>query len=160
MITDYTTYDDIRAALGVESEEISDATLGLTLYSNYLDGELEDIDFTLPTVYQDTKDLLAPTDVELRFMKTCELFSTFAVAKQLCAALPLFAPRKQTDGKAAVERFDNPYRDTIKMVNEQYGTLRARLITALAAVGTSVVASVAQSYVLVSNPDYDPVTGV
>ncbi len=46
------------------------------------------------------------------------------------------------------------------MVNEQYGTLRARLITALAAVGTSVVASVAQSYVLVSNPSYDPVTGV
>lgn len=160
MITDYTTYDDIRAALGVESEEISDTTLGLPLYSNYLDGELEDIDFTLPTVYQDTKDLITPSDVESRFLKTCELFATFAVAKQLCAALPLFAPRKQTDGKAAVERFDNPYRDTIKMVNEQYGLLRNRLIAALAAIGTSVVSGTTQSFVTVSSPSYDPVTGV
>jgi len=72
MITDYTTYDDIRAALGVESEEISDATLGLTLYSSYLDGELEDIDFTLPTVYQTLKYLRIVTRLKLNHVKNFE----------------------------------------------------------------------------------------
>ena len=36
----YTTYDDIRAALGVSSDEIEDATLSLSLYELNLTSDL------------------------------------------------------------------------------------------------------------------------
>lgn len=160
MITDYTTFDDVRAALGVSSDELEDATLGLKLYADYLDGELEDIDLTLPTIYDTLSNEPAPTAVQKRLVTTCRLFATFAVAKQLLAALPLFATKSQTDGKAAIGRFDNPYKDTIKQVNEQFDRQRNRLIAALAAVGTTVTDATSLVRMSVVSPDFDPVTGI
>ena len=160
MLTDYTSYNGIRAALGVSDEDLEDATLALPLYSDYLTQELEDIALTLPDTYATTKDKATPTAAELRFLKACQLFATFAVAKQLTAALPLFAAKQVTDGKAAVQRFDNPYKDGIKSINEQYGTMRTRLVAALSSVGTSGSASVAPVYFAVVSPATDPVTGM
>lgn len=159
MITDYTTYADVRATLGVSADEIEDDTLALKVYSDYLHGELEDVNIDLPDTYTTTVAIATPSALETRFLKACELFATFAVAKQLTAALPLFAAKHQTDGKAAVQRFDNPYRDTIKYVNEQYDKLRNRLIAALAALGTAAATVTPLTYVSVVSPSTDPVTG-
>ena len=159
MLTDYTSYADIRAALGVSDEDLEDTTLALPLYSDYLTQELEDIALTLPDTYATVKAGSTPSAAELRFLTACQLFATFAVAKQLTAALPLFAAKQVTDGKAAVQRFDNPYRDTVKNVAEQYDKQRTRLVAALAAIGTSGKSSVMQKYFSVVSPASDPVTG-
>jgi hypothetical protein len=85
---------------------------------------------------------------------------TFSVAKTLTAALPLFAAKQITDGKAQVSRFDNPYKDAIKSINEQYETLKARLIAALGAIGTTTTAATVRRYMAVVSPSVDPVTGL
>ena len=159
MLTEYTTYDDIRATLGVSDEDSGNETLALNLYSDFLTQELEDIHIDLPTTYSTTRALSTPTTAQIRFLKACNLFATFAVAKQLTAALPLFAAKDVTDGKAAIGRFDNPYKDVIKSVNEQYGTMRTRLVAALTSIGTSGKVAVAPVYVAAVAPAYDPVTG-
>ena len=159
MLTDYTGYNDIRAALGVSDEDLEDATLALSLYSDQLTQELEDIAITLPDTYATVKALPTPTTVQQRFLKACQLFATYAVAKQLTAALPLFAAKQVTDGKAAVQRFDTPYRDTIKNVLEQYDKQRTRLIASLDSIGSSTKAAVTPVYFAAVSPAYDPVTG-
>ena len=159
MLTTYTTYNDVRAALGVSPDDLDDATLALSLYDDNLTQELEDVALTLPETFATTKAIAAPTALETRFLTACRLFSTFAVAKMLTAALPLFAAKEVTDGKAAVGRFDSPYKDVIKSVNEQYATQRARLVTALSAVGTTSETATARVYMAVASPSSDPVTG-
>ena len=160
MLTDYTEYASIRAALGVSTDDLEDTTLALTLYEDALTQDLEDIDLTLPNTFATTKAKDTPTAQETRFLEACRLFATYSVAKQLTAALPLFAAKQVGDGKAVVQRFDNPYRDTVKNVLEQYGKQRTRLVAALAAIGTAGKVSVAPVYVSVVAPSYDPVTGV
>ena len=159
MLTTYTTYADIRAALGVSDEELEDSTLALRLYDDYLTQELEDVNLLIPETFTTTQAKSAPTAQETRFLTTCSLFATFAVARQLTSALPLFAAKDVTDGKAAVGRFDNPYRDVIKSVNEQYEKQRNRLVAALAAIGTVSTATTARVYMAVVSPSSDPVTG-
>lgn len=159
MLTDYTDYGSIKAILGVSDEDITDDTLALPLYEDSLTQDLEDVALTLPATYAATKALSAPTDIETRFLKACSLFATFSVAKQLTSALPLFAAKDVTDGKAAVGRFDNPYKDVIKSVNEQYDKQRTRLIAALGAIGTTGATATTQVYMSVVSPAYDPVTG-
>lgn len=159
MLTTYTDYASIKASLGVSDEDLEDSTLALALYSDNLTQELEDVALTLPETFATIKAKDAPTALETRFLTACRLFSTFAVAKMLTAALPLFAAKEVTDGKAAVGRFDSPYKDVIKSVNEQYATQRARLVNALTAVGTTSVASTARVYMAVASPSSDPVTG-
>ena len=102
----------------------------------------------------------ANTFAASRFMTACELFSTYAVARHLTGALPLFAPKQMTDGKAEVQRFDASYRDTIKEVNEQYGRLRSRLIAAMEALGTAAATATPAVYMSVVSPLTDPVTGL
>ena len=155
----YTTYASVRAALGVSDEDIEDATLALDLYADYLTQELEDISLTLESTFISTSMLVSPSAEQTRFLTATRLFATFAVAKQLTAALPLFSAKQISDGKATVQRFDNPYRDTIKNVLEQYDRTRNRLISALAALGTSTTASVTKSYFSVVSPDTDPIVG-
>lgn len=158
-LTIYTTYADIRAALGVSAVELSDATLGLALYADYMQTELEDIELTLPATIVSTKALPTPSDAQLRFLQAARLFATFSVAKQLSSALPLFTAKQVGDSKAVMQRFDNPYKDTINTINQQYDKMRTRLATTLAALGTAGAAVTAQVYLAVSAPQSDRVTG-
>ena len=160
MITDYTTYDDVRAVLGVSAEDLEDDTLALKVYADHLAGDLEDVDIDLPDTYATVNAEPLPTRLQTRFMTACELFSTYAVARHLTGALPLFAPKQMTDGKAEVQRFDASYRDTIREVNEQYGRLRSRLIAAMEALGTAAATVTPAVYMSVVSPLTDPVTGL
>ncbi len=158
VLTDYTTYADIRAVLGVSDDDLDDATLALTLYSDYLQGELEDIALTLPSTYTTVKVLVSPDAAQVRFLAASRLFATYSVAKQLTAALPLFAAKQVTDGKAAVSRFDTSYRDVVKSVNEQYEKLRARLVAAVAALGTTTTDATARIFFSTVQPSVDVIT--
>ena len=158
LLTDYTTYADIRAVLGVSEDDLTDETLALTLYGDYLQNELEDIALTLPDTYTTVKALTVRDSAQIRFLTASRLFATFAVAKQLTAALPLFAAKQISDGKATVGRFDTSYKETIKSVNEQYEKLRARLLLTVSALGTTTTAATTRVFFGVISPSTDVIT--
>ena len=157
----YTTYDDIRAALGVSSDEIEDATLSLSLYELNLTSEFEDISLTLESDYATVAALSSRTAVQDRFLQATRLFATYAVAFQATTSLPLFSPKDISDGKATVSRYaDSPYKEVIKKVEQLYGRYRTKLEAALAANNAESAPSIAaRTYMAVSIPDSDPVTG-
>lgn len=157
-ITVYTTYNDIRAALGVSDEELEDATLGLNLYADSLQSELEDVDSTLPSTFATVSALPSQTDAQSRFLRETRLFATYCVARQLTTSLPLFAAKSVTDGKAATQRFDG-FDKTIASIEAQYNNARAKLASALVSIGTTISAASTVTFLGVSTPSTDRVTG-
>lgn len=157
-ITVYTTYNDIRAALGVSDEELDDATLGLNLYSDALQSELQDIDSTLPSTFATVKALASPTDAQARFLQEARLFATYCVARQLTTSLPLFAAKSVTDSKAAMQRFDG-FDKAIAAIEAQYNNARAKLATAVIDIGTTLAVVPTLTFLGVSTPSVDRITG-
>lgn len=159
-LTDYATYEDIRAALGVTPEELEDATLALALYADNLQVELEDVDLSIPSTYVTVRAEVSPTEAQERFLQSCRLFSIYAVAKHLTDSVSLFAPKDVTDGKAAIARVTNPHKLVIENINKQYGRFRVRLDETFAALSsTSATSVVAVNYFSAVTPASDPVTG-
>jgi len=162
-LIDYTSYDDVRAALGVSQDEIKDTTLSLDLYAFNLASELEGISLTLIPAFTTVKAI--PVDdrsaVQTRFFQATKLFASYAVAKQLCTSLPMFAPKDQTDGKASLGRFSaDPYKATIARIVADYETNKARLELALEGLTPEVGRVVtSRPYFSVVSPLVDPVLG-
>jgi len=162
-LIDFTSYDDVRAALGVSQDEIKDTTLSLDLYAFNLTSELEGISLTLIPTFTTVTAIAVDerSAVQTRFFQTAKLFACYAVAKQLCTSLPMFAPKEQTDSKATLGRFaQDPYKATIARIVADYETNKARLATALEGL-TPEVARVITSrpYFSVVSALVDPVTG-
>jgi hypothetical protein len=165
-LTDYTSFNDIRAALGVSSEEIEDATLSLDLYEFGLISDLDEVDqgdliqaeFAAVKLVEEG----VRTAAQSKFFRAMTLFCTYSVARELTTSLPLFSPKEHTDGKAAFNRYaDNPYKETIAAVRSGYERYKTRLIAAYAGLNPAVatVTSVIP-LMTVSSPSSDPVTGV
>ena len=158
-LTDFTSYDDIRAALGVSSDEIDDATLSLPLYEYNLTMEMEEVGLTLVSDFQAITG--TPTENQRRFREATALFATYAVAAQLTTSLPLFSPKEIGDGKAHATRYSqDPYRATIAAVLGAYEKSKARLEAAYAVIkSASAPIDTYRSYVSVVASTSDPVTG-
>lgn len=140
MITTYTTYADVRAVLGVSTDEVEDVTLALSVYADSLELELMDLGSALPALYAMTTlvAVLDRTAAQQRFVLLTSMFATYQVAQHLSQALPMFSPKTISDGKANLSRFaDGPYKTTIELVANQYGRLRVQLSAAFAALSSS-----------------------
>lgn len=159
MLTLYTTYDDIRAALGVSDEELEDATLALRLYADHLDADLDDISYDLRSTFQTTLQKTVKTDIENRFLQATRMFAVYSVSKALTTSLPMFSPKSVEDGKARVDRFNDPYKKTITEVGAQYERWRNRLLLAYQELGQVGATKTTRSYMSVVTPSSDPITG-
>lgn len=161
LLTDYTSFDEVRAALGVEVEELDDSTLELTLYADVLQVELEEVDIGLPATYDAVQAQSSQSEEDLRFLQAAHLFATYAVAKHLGTTLPLFSPEQVTDGKSAMRRSqDTPYQKVIDAVGREYARFRGRLEQAYGVINSSTAAPrVAKTYFGVVTPASDPITG-
>lgn len=128
MITTYTTYDQIRATLGVSDEEIEDTTLALEAWSTNLDFTLDEFSEELVPAY----DLIAAkaentrTADEKKVYAATRLFATYVVAEDLLKSLPMFSFKRLTDGKAEAERFD-AWKDTRLGVQSGLAAIKLRL---------------------------------
>ena len=158
-ITEYTTYSGIRAALGVSSDDLEDDVLALDLYADALEVEFDDVSVNFDALWQAARSATAPTTVQSKFLTAVRLFASYAVAKQATVSLPIFAAKQVSDSKTTLQRFDNPYKDTIKGVNDQYGKMRNRLLATVAALNASTTTTVAKTYFAVVSPSVDPITG-
>jgi hypothetical protein len=158
-LTEYTSFAEVRAILGVSEDEVEDATLGLPVYATNLEAELRDVSLSLPTSYQAVRAKIVRTPEEDWFFRITQQFAAHVVAKQCLTALPMAAPREMSDGKASMSRFaDSPYRDTIRRVESDLETNRTRLKAALDAVNASATIITRQVYFARSS-SVDPVTG-
>lgn len=162
-LADFTTFNDIRAALGVSEDEIEDATLSLQVYEFSLVSEMEDINESLISGIATVREIDPGqrTAVQTRLIQTATLFATYSVARHLTTSLPLFSPKDITDGKASISRYAaNPYKDVIDRVERLFERFKARLAEVYASYSSqSVTASVARTYFAKSTPSTDPVTG-
>lgn len=161
-LTDYTSYEEVRAVLGVAIDEIDDATLGLGVYSLNLLAELEEIADALPEDFAvvDQLDGAARTENQRKFWNASRLFAPYAVGKQLATSLPLFSPKSITDGKSGFTRFsDSPFKTGIESCLKQYSANRQRLVEAYAAFKNTSSTLSARPYLTISSPTTNPVTG-
>lgn len=162
LITDYTSFDEVRAALGVSSEEVEDETLNLAMYAEMLLIDIEDVNMGIPALYTSLKATTPLTADQERFMQTAHLFATYAVARQLTTSLPLFSPEQITDGKAMMRRqqANNPYQQVIDAVSREFTRFRMRLDQMFAVVNsTAGQDKVTKTYFAKSSPSTDPITG-
>jgi hypothetical protein len=158
-ILDYTSYDEVRAALGVSVSELSDDTLSLLMYEDALLADLDDIDDQLATTFATVQVEPTPTDAQTRFLRVTRLFATYSLAKALSATLPMFGPKSVEDGKARMERFADPYKATIASILAEYEKWRGRVQQAYIALGQSGTTATARPYFAVVSPASDPITG-
>lgn len=161
-LVDFTTFDDVRAALGVSSDELEDSTLSLAVYEFNLKRELRELAGSLPSTYATVAAATQRTDAQTQLFESVRLFSTYAVAWHLCASLPMFSPKEVTDSKASFSRYAaGTLEETISRVEMQYGTFKAYVqasLTNLDAAAPQAVATVLTHAVRVGLAQ-DPVTG-
>lgn len=165
-LTSYCEPDEVRAALGVNDLELSDAVLNLPVYEIGLVRELNKVSVSLPVAFSLVSAIAEETrtDVAQALIDATRLFSVYASARQVGVSLGIMAPKDVGDGKAATARFsDSPYRDTLARVEQMYLATKSGVLDALntysgTAVGTK--ATVPFTVLLASPRSYDPVTGV
>jgi hypothetical protein len=169
MLTPYTSNDEVRATVGVTADELPDATLELEIYEKVLKMELDAIggdagnDGDLITAFKLIEAVAESqrSKVQARVYDAVILFSPFAVALHLETAVPLFAPKAITDGKAGLTRYsESPFKGVFKSVRENYDRFRTYLTRAWAAYSSAADNSVSvPTLFAISSPSTDPVTG-
>ena len=140
-VTDYTTYADIRAVLGVDAIELPDSTLALSVFSAALQravrGFVDDSGTTLASRY-DALDPQSMTDDEEAIYDSIREFATYVVAEVCCQSISMFALKSDSDGKASQSRFSSEatFKDVVKNIRIRLAGLTGELDVLLG--GTSV----------------------
>lgn len=162
-LTQYCELDEVRAALGVNDVELTDAVLNLPIYQIGLVRELAKISASLPAAFLAVSAIPEATRkvVQSALFDTARMFSVYTCAKQVGASLGSLVPKDVSDGKATLSRFsDSPYRDTLARVEVILQTSRADLVDAYAGyAGANVSVVIPGTMFKASGRSYDPVTG-
>ena len=160
VLTDFASYDEIRAVLGVSDEELEDATLALPMYAKLLQMDFSDTADTLEAQYLAIKAQTTWTPEEQKLLDVVSVFSAYAISKHLLTAMPLFAPKRITDGRAETDRVTDPFEAVRLGVNSMYPILKGRVLAALQALGTPITATTARVYFAAVGLATNPVTNV
>lgn len=162
ILTDYTTYDTVRAVLGVAEEELEDATLGLPMYLQQLQMSMEGIHTEVIPQYAAIRalDPASRTSVQQRFFDVVQVYSAYAISMTLLSSARLFAPQSVTDGRAQQQRFADPFDRLRDDVRGTLTDLKRRLESALEALGFSVDARSTKAYFSTAPLVSDPVTNI
>lgn len=131
-VTDFTTYAEVRAVLGVDEVELSDTTLALDLFSSSLQRSLrgfKDSTGKNLVTYFDDIDLLTATEDEETLYYAIKEYATYVVAETCCTGLSLFALKSDSDGKAAQSRFSSEatFKDVLLHIREKLASLTGLL---------------------------------
>jgi hypothetical protein len=160
-ILDYTSYDQVRAVLGVSSDEVTDTELALPVWEMTLNEKFSDISSLIATNYSTIAALSSGsrTPVQVKFFETVKLYATYLIAQDLLVALPMFGFQSITDGKASQQRFDR-WEDIKTGIEKNVNVLKGKVRLTLAALDASYSAPAAVSRVFMASTGLavDPVT--
>lgn len=166
-LTPFTTNEQVRAVIGVTDDELADATLALEMYSLGLRYELNSIgepanDGALAVAFETAAALTedARTTVQRKLYDAVVLFAPYPIALHLETAVPLFAPKAITDGKASVMRHaESPFKDQFDKARAYYERFRRNLTKAWAGYNSSTSTPAALPNLFrISSPSTDFVT--
>lgn len=166
-ITTYTSYDTIRAILGVSAKEIKDATLGLPLFETQFLLEMGDVDQGGGAVISQYNTIAALTPSartaqQQQLLNLVNMLAAYSVGRQILTGAALAIPVRVTDGKAELERFDTQNFDKVREgVLLSYGQVLRRLKAVIVALVPSaqVLDNTARTHILSAGLASDPVTG-
>lgn len=159
MLTEYTTYNDVRAALGVSEEEIDDATLGLALYETLLNEDLLAVDALLVSTWLALPAVDARSAPQLRLGALVSLYSTYAVANRLLGSVELFGFLKVADGRASTERPGDAFTNLRNNIAAMLARVKDLLLAVLQILAPGVVVTATVfSWVSSTGIAADPVT--
>lgn len=159
-LTTVSSYDEVRAILGVSNEELEDATLGLSIYDTEVDIKMDSLSAAASGVY-DTVAAIAEgsrTADQQRFYKVYRLLCSYLFAETLFKSLPMFSYKQLTDGKAEVARFES-FETVERGIKAGINTTRLRLSELLGLLGfaTGTVART-QVFLVAATLAINPVT--
>lgn len=162
VLTYIPSFEDVRALLGVEDEELPDSRIGLKVFFWSLEEALGNIHVDLKQEYLDIVQIATASRsaAQARLFSTVQTYAAYHVAFDLCNALPQFSPKTISDGKAFVQRHaDSPYKVTIDSLSKGLARALANLVEAYASVGGPTVTPATSKTILwVSSPSVDVVT--
>lgn len=159
-VTDYTTYDDVRAALGLDDTELTDTTLALTTYASVLQrtlrGTTDSTGKSLYAYFDELSVIVDPTDDQDTLLGLIKEFSTYTVAVACLPGLSLMVKKTESDGKATITRFsaEATFKDVANNVTQKWVDIKNEILTSI---GVSVAYNVITPLTRVE-PDTDLVT--
>lgn len=163
----YTTYNSVRAVLGVSLKELPDATIALAVWELQFLLEMSDVDQgggVVKTQFNIANALaeVARTENQQRLLDLVGMLAAYSVARQMLTPASLFAPKKISDGRAEIERFADNNFDRVRLgVQSMYSALIKRLAGLIVVMvpGANVAAVVARRMIGAIPLGTDPVTG-
>ena len=132
LVTDYTSYAEIRAVIGVDALELPDATLGLQTFATALYRTLLSITNSSGDTLVALFDAIDPFDMDISeeiLYYTIKEYATYVVADACCSGLSMFALKSDSDGKATQSRFasEATFKDVAKNVQQRLASLTGAL---------------------------------
>lgn len=126
IITDLTSYDEIRYILGVDSLELSDNAIGSNSNNIAMVRSLRT--FTTPlgnlvTVLDSLPDDMS--DDEEYLYSIIKEYATYVVAESCCVGLSMYALKSDSDGKASQSRFsaESTFKDVLVNVRSRLASI-------------------------------------
>lgn len=151
------SYENVRAACGLNHKELPDETLALSLYKNKLNLVFVGTEGTYPPATEDEDlqtvyDRLSADD-EMRIV--IQQLAIYTVADAVLDSVGLRAYKTQADGKANLTRFsaESTYTGTRKAIKENISQARTSIMALFDE------AEDALEYFSVVSPDVDLVVG-
>ena len=131
-VTDYTSYTEIRAVIGVDALELPDATLGLQTFATALYRTLLSITNSSGETLVALFDAINPLDMDVSeeiLYYTIKEYATYVVADACCSGLSMFALKSDSDGKATQSRFSSEatFKDVAKNIQQRLASLTGAL---------------------------------
>lgn len=145
----YTSANDIRAVLGVDDDELTDATISAQSYDDKVTLSLARAypDSDPEATYATCSSASSPTRDQKLYCSAFRQFVLMSFAEAFIPSLPLMAPKSVGDNKVSVERFaGNPFESTIRSIRDGVATATLDLTTMLQKINSS------SSEVVVSRP--------
>ena len=132
LVTDYTSYAEIRAVIGVDALELPDATLGLQTFATALYRTLLSITSSSGNTLVALFDAIDPFDMDISeeiLYYTIKEYATYVVADACCSGLSMFALKSDSDGKATQSRFasEATFKDVVKNIQQRLASLTGAL---------------------------------
>ena len=165
MLIDYIpSYDDVRAVIGADTEDLEDTEIELTVIELQLVDVLDSVSENLIDIFKDISakledPLQTTTKLERKIVGTVQVLSTYYVALVLAPTFPVKILRKITDGKATGERTAEPFENLQRELQDTVDALIDRLKDLLEEYGEEVTRVTNGVLTLAVGLAVDPVTG-
>lgn len=162
-LTQYTTTSDVRAVLGVNTQELPDALLLSPIYLTNITLALEDINLGIPALFATISAIAqgSRTPQQARFYDLVTLYAPYVTAKQLLVSLSMFGVEEVTDGRAAFNRQKDAYVPVAEGVGAMLSGIKLRLATSYATLEPGAIVSTSSpsfTTMLTASLSVDPVT--